>query len=147
MKYKSMFPWMILDMALFVALNVFLLRYLNLGAEILSYLTPFKLFILAFATYRAANIISNEFVATPIRAYFVREVERDGKVKEEPYEEGLRGFVGSLLYCPSCTGVWLAAALTYSYILWPNEVSVVALLLTLSGLERLLAAIIGRIKR
>lgn len=146
MKYKSLFPWLLLDMALFISLNVLILRYLNVDFEVLGSVRPLQLLILALAVYRGANIISNEFVTKPVRAYFVREVERDGKEVEEPYEYGLRGFLGSLLYCPSCTGVWISAILIYSYLLWPGPVSIVILILALSGLERFFAYTFGRIK-
>lgn len=148
MKYKSMFPWMVLDMVVFVALNVLMIRLIGVDVgDLLESLDLFKVVILGLAVYRAANIISNEFITKPVRAYFVREVERDGKEVEEPYEYGLRGFLGSLLYCPSCTGVWIAAIMTYSYILWPGPTSVVALLLALTALERFFAYTFGKIKK
>jgi hypothetical protein len=147
MKYKSMFPWLILDMILFILVNIILLSKLNPNFEILGYVTPLRLVIFGLAVYRAANIISNEFVTTPVRAYFVRDVERDGKIVTEPYEDGLRGAVGSLLYCPSCTGVWVATLFVYFYLFFPAEASIVALLLALSGIERFLAYSFGRIKK
>jgi hypothetical protein len=147
MKYKSMFPWLLLDMVLFVVINAVLLAKLAPRFEIISYMTPLRLLILGLAVYRGANIISNEFVTTPIRAYFVHDVERDGTIVEEPYEEGFRGFIGSLLYCPSCTGVWIAMILTYSYLFHPQVMSIVILILALSGVERFFAYTFGRIKR
>src|SRR6478609_2741257 len=111
MKYKSMFPWLLLDMVLFIVINVILIHHLAPRFEIISYITPLRLLILGLAVYRGANIVSNEFVTLPIRAYFVHEVERNGKIIDEPYEEGLRGVIGSLLYCPSCTGMWISMIL------------------------------------
>jgi hypothetical protein len=91
-------------------------------------------------------VVSNEFITTPIRAHFVKEVVVNGEHVEEPYDQGFRGFAGSLLYCPSCTGVWIAAIITYSYIIWPGATSIVVLLLALSALERFFAYTFGRIK-
>jgi hypothetical protein len=139
MKYKSMFPWMILDMVAFVLINWLLLKNLGLRYEVLGFVTPLRLLILGLAVYRAANILSNEFITTPIRAYFVDE-------EGSPYEEGFRGFVGSLLYCPSCTGVWVAMLFTYWYLFHPATASIVILLLALSGIERFFAYSFGRIK-
>ena len=146
MKYKNLFPWLILDMTLFTLINVLLIAYLHPRFELLGFITPMRLLILGLAVYRGANIISNEFVTTPIRAYFVHDVERDGEIVEEPYEEGFRGFAGSLLYCPSCVGVWVSATLVYSYLIWPGVASVVILILAASGLERFFAYTFGRIK-
>lgn len=143
-----MFPWLIIDMAAFVVLNILMIRFIQPGfVDFLSFITPMQILIFGLAVYRAANIVSNEFVTKPIRAYFVQEVERDGKEVEEPYDTGFRGFAGSLLYCPSCTGVWIAAIMVYSYIIWPGAVSIIALLLALSGVERFLAYMFGWIKR
>jgi hypothetical protein len=139
MKYKSMFPWMILDMAVFVALNIFLIKHFSLNFEILQLISPFSFLVFGLAVYRAANIVSNEFITTPIRAYFVDD-------EGYPREEGFRGFAGSLLYCPACTGVWIAAILTYSYLIWSGPTSVIILLLALSGMERFFAYTFGRIK-
>jgi hypothetical protein len=147
MKYISMFPWMIIDMALFVAVNALLIHAINPNfGSIVASLSFVHFLILGLAVYRGANIVSNEFITLPLRAYFVREVERDGKHVEEPYDQGLRGFIGSLLYCPSCTGVWIAMIMTYSYIVWPGPASLVILLVALSGLERFFAYTFGRIK-
>ncbi|MHB1330896.1 MAG: DUF1360 domain-containing protein [Minisyncoccota bacterium] len=148
MKYKSMFPWMIIDMAVFVVLNIIMIRFIQPGfVDFLSFITPMQIIILGLAVYRTANIVSNEFITKPVRAYFVQEIERDGKEVEEPYDTGFRGFAGSLLYCPSCTGVWIAAITVYSYILWPGVVSIIALLLALSGVERFFAYTFGWVKR
>ncbi len=147
MKYKSMFLWMILDMVVFVLLNVYLLGKVDSINEVFESLTFLKLLVFGLAVYRAANIVSNEFVTISVRAPFVKIIERDGKEIEEPYEHGLRGFIGSLLYCPSCTGVWLALAATYSYIFWPAQASIVLFLLALSGIERFFAYTFGLIKR
>lgn len=141
-----MFPWLILDILVFITANTLLLSYIKPTQDILGLITPLKLLILGLAVYRAANIVSNEFVTTPLRAYFVVEKEVNGEHIEEPRDEGFRGFAGSLLYCPSCTGVWIATILTYSYILWPAPTSLITLLLALSASERFFAYTFGKIK-
>jgi hypothetical protein len=138
---------MIIDMLVFILLNVYLLGKAGPLDEVFESLTFLKLLVFGLGVYRAANIVSNEFITTPVRAPFVMRLEQDGKELEEPYSEGFRGFVGSLLYCPSCTGVWLALAATYSYIFWPAQASIVLFLLALSGIERFFAYTFGRIKR
>lgn len=138
---------MILDMAVFTTLNILLIRHIHPGvSDLIAFITPMHVFILALAVYRGANVISNEFITTPLRAYFVKETVVGGHHVEEPYDQGFRGFAGSLLYCPSCTGVWIAAIITYSYILWPGPTSIVTVVLALSALERVIADILGRIK-
>ena len=74
-------------------------------------------------------------------------VERRGKLIEEPKKSGFLGATGLLIYCPSCTGVWLSAALAYAYSFWPQQAFVVALFLAMSAVERIIACVLGRIKR
>lgn len=139
---------MILDMALFTAINIFAIAKLqSAGLGLFAYLKPLHLLILGLAVYRGANIISNEFITVPLRAHFVRRFEQDGKEIEEPYDQGFRGFLGSLLYCPSCTGVWVAMILVYSFLFWPAAATPVIIVLALSGLERFFAYTFGRIKK
>ena len=143
---KRLFPWLVLDMLVFITLNILIIKNINLPSNALSLFSPFKLLILGLAVYRGANIVSNEFVTKPIRSHFVVEKEVGGEVIEVPLSTGFRGFIGLLLYCPSCTGVWIAAIILYSYLLWPTPTSVIVLLLSLSGLERFFAYTFGRIK-
>jgi uncharacterized protein DUF1360 len=140
------FRWFTLDMVVFAAINAILLaRFGDKLAHIAS-IGPFRLLVLGLAAYRASNILSNETVTKPLRAPFVDEVEKDGKVVEEPKKQGFLGATGHLIYCPSCTGVWLSAALAYAYVFWPVPAYFIALMLALSALERILAIALGWIK-
>ena len=142
MKYEQLFGWLKLDMALFVIVNAILITSF---ADTLATIEidGKELLVLGLAVFRTANIISNEPVTKPLRAPFVDEVPVDGKVVEKPKREGFRGALGLLIYCPSCTGVWIAAAFVYLYAFWPPQVFVVALFLALSGVERIGTALVG----
>lgn len=143
---KQIFKWLTLDMMIFAALNAVLIVTLGDRLQGLRDIGVLQLFVLGLAVYRASNIVSNETVTKPLRAPFVEEVEKDGKAVEEPKKSGFLGATGHLIYCPSCTGVWLAAALVYAYALWPDRAFVIALLLALSGMERIYACVIGWFK-
>jgi hypothetical protein len=141
--------WMTLDMLVFLLINAILLSQIN-GTDrldVLEHLSFLKLLILGLAAYRLANIVSNEPVTKPLRAPFVNEVFRNGKEIEQPKEEGFLGFIGGLIYCPSCSGVWLSTALVYCYVFWPAQTLIVALFLALSGTERILARVLERLRR
>ena len=146
MKQKRIFKWLTLDMIIFLVANIFLISYFGDRLSILGDIGYFKLLVLGLAAYRAANILSNESITKPLRAPFVDEAQKDGKIVEEPKKSGFLGATGNLIYCPSCTGVWLAAALVYFYIFYPEPTFLIALFLALSAIERILAAILGRIK-
>lgn len=136
---KHVFGWLTLDMIIFVAVNAYLLYYFHDQLDGLSDLNLFTLLILGLATFRAANIISNEVVTKPLRAPFVDEEIHNGKAVEEPKKHGLLRAIGLLIYCPSCTGVWIATALAYCYAFWPTPTLLVALFLALSGVERIIS--------
>jgi hypothetical protein len=147
MDRKRIFRWLTLDMALFLILNAVLIHRFGSRLASLADLGVFPFLVLGLAAYRASNILSNEVVTKPLRAPFVEEVEKDGKIVEEPKPQGFLGATGLLVYCPSCTGVWLSAALAYAYAFWPVPAFFVALFLALSAVERILAITLGWFKR
>ena len=146
MNNKRIFEWLTLDMIIFVVANVFLISNFSNKLASLNSIGFFKLLVLGLAAYRAANILSNEVITKPIRAPFVDESEKNGKMIEKPKKSGFLGAFGLLIYCPSCTGVWLAATLVYAYAFWPIPAFVIAMLLALSAIERVVAAGIGWLK-
>lgn len=145
---QKVYKWLTIDMIIFVIINAVLLCFFNDSLESLKDVNLFTFFVLGLAAYRAANILSNEVVTKPLRAPFVRDVvNEEGVVTEEPRKTGFKGAVGLLIYCPSCTGVWLSAVLIYSYALWPTVTFVVALFLALSAIERIIARGLAAIKK
>jgi hypothetical protein len=144
---KGVFKWLTLDMMIFMALNATLIPLLGTRLASLREIGFLQFIVLGLAAYRASNILSNEVVTKPLRTPFVDEVEKDGKMVEEPKKSGFLGATGLLIYCPSCTGVWLSAALAYGYALWPTQAFLIALLLSMSAVERTLAAVIGWFRR
>jgi hypothetical protein len=147
MKHERIFGWLTLDMIIFVAINVLLISRFGDRFSMLNDMSYFQLIVLGLAAYRAAHVLSNEPVTKPLRAPFIEEKQKDGKTVEEPKKHGFLGAMGLLIYCPSCTGVWLSALLVYLYIFFPGPTFVVALFLALSGIERIITIAMGRIKR
>ena len=134
-------------MVVFALVNIFLIFYFANRFSVLENIGFLQLLVLGLAVYRAANILSNESITKPLRAPFVDETRKDGKIIEQPKNSGFLGAMDALLYCPSCTGVWLSTALVYFYIFYPGPTFVVALFLALSAIERIVAAIVGRLKQ
>ena len=146
MVQKLILKWLTLDMVLFTAVNAFLIFNFGSRFSTLGDISWFKFLILGLAAFRAANILSNEVVTRPLRAPFVDQSQKGRKTVEEPKKTGFRGAMGLLLYCPSCTGVWLSAALVYFYVFFPGPTFLAALFLALSAFERILSAILERLK-
>jgi hypothetical protein len=144
--HRGVFKWLTLDMLVFAVGNVVLIRRVSGRLDALNDVGYLKLLVFGLAAYRAANILSNEPVTKPLRAPFVEESQKEGKVTEQPKKSGFLGATGQLIYCPSCTGVWLSAALVYAYVLYPQVTFLVALFLALSAIERILATVVSRLK-
>lgn len=147
MDHRKLFGWLTLDLVIFLVANAFIIAWFGDALAGLVGIGPLHFMVLGLAAYRSSNIVSNEVVTKPLRAPFVEEVEKDGKLVEEPKKTGFRGATGLLIYCPSCTGVWLSAALVYAYALWPGRTFVIALFLALSAVERIIAGVLGWFKR
>jgi len=146
MKLSNKYFWYLLDILLFLAINIFLLWKLQ-GRFSQIHFSWFELVVFGLAVFRAANIVSNEQLTKPLREPFVDEKPKDGKMVEVPKKRGFTGAMGSLIYCPSCTGTWIAMVLVYSFILWPLPTEVVAIILALSGIERVWTSIYNFLKK
>jgi hypothetical protein len=146
MKSSNKHFWYILDLLLFAAINIFLLWKFSsrLSGIVFSWM---DLVIFGLAVFRAANVISNEQVTKPLREPFVDEHDKGTKTVEVPKRVGLKGAIGSLIYCPSCTGTWVAMILFYLWILWPLPTKAVAIILALSGSERIFTSIYNFLKK
>jgi hypothetical protein len=141
----SKYFWYSVDLVIFTGLNVFLIWELHARFYGL-HVTWLEFIILGLAVFRIANIVSNEQLTKPFREPFVDEKQQHGKMVEVPKKKGFMGAMGSLIYCPSCTGTWIAAIFVYSFVLWPRPVEIIALIFALSGLERIFTMLLGFLK-
>jgi hypothetical protein len=146
-RLRKMLPWLTLDMVVFLILNIIFLHKLQGHGDILESISFLKLVIFGLAAYRLANIFSNELITKPLRAPFVQEIKEDGKTIEVPKGEGFVRATGSLIYCPSCSGVWLTMLMVYAYAFWPEPASVIILILALSGIERIVSRVLVVFRR
>lgn len=137
--------WYGVDLFIFIGLNAFFIW--ELGPRFSRvHVTWLELLIFGLAVYRLANIISNEQLTKPLREPFVDEKQKGGKMIEVPKRRGFLGAMGSLIYCPSCTGTWIAAIFVYSFVVWPLPAEIIALIFALSGIERLFTMLCGYLK-
>ena len=139
MQSDSRYPWFLLELGIFIAINAVLLAIIKPTDVFQLTFSPLQLIIFGLAVFRGANIVSSETIMRPFRAPFNKKVE-------EPKSVGLKGAIGFLLHCPSCSGVWVAMILIYSYLLWPVPMWVIILILALSGVERIIFHLLSRIK-
>lgn len=80
---------------------------------------PIDLIVLGVATFKAAQTISHDEVASFIRDPFVEGQAHAGN--EDAVETGdLRQAIGELVTCPRCIGTWIAAGLTCTQVIAPR---------------------------
>src|SRR5579883_1016811 len=96
-----------------------------------------ELLLLAGATFHLSRLITKDAILSFLRAPFARYKEpgAPGEVNEEPRKENeVQHAVGELLTCPFCMATWVAAALTYSWSLFPTFTRLVASLFCAVGM-------------
>lgn len=98
----------------------------------LERITPFDLVLLGLGTLRMAKLVSEDEVTTVLRRPVI-EVEGE---ERHPRGHGLRWAVGKLLLCPTCTGTWIAAALTYALHLAPTYTRPFLAIMSASAIEQ-----------
>ncbi len=140
--------WHLLPFTTYVLLNAIII-YLDFDklSRIQLYLGPLPLTLMSLATYRVANIIANERVTQIFRAPFVDVKRQDGEEVEVPKEKGVKETIGTLIYCPSCVGVWVATAFVYMFIYFSEVAWVVTAIFALSAMERVLTGLIAWIHK
>jgi hypothetical protein len=82
----------------------------------LERITPLDLAMLGLATLRMAKLVSEDEITAVVRKPLVA-VENG---ERHPRGQGLRWALGKLVLCPTCSGTWIAAFLTYALHLFPR---------------------------
>ena len=131
--------WHLVPFSVYLIANAVLIHqyWADLG-KVSAHVTPFSLAVIGLATFRMANIVANEQVTKVFRAPFVNVQEKEDGDEEEPKPTGWKGMVGSLLYCASCSGVWVATGFAYCLMLAPEFAFFAAVPFALSAIERFL---------
>lgn len=107
----------------------------------------FEFILLCLATFRLTRLIIHDKVTRFIRKPFHREYEEvleDGTV--ETYIElkgtGIQKFIGELLSCYWCTGIWCAVLLYAGYSYLVDYFSPIIVILAIAGCASFLEAIL-----
>lgn len=98
----------------------------------LERLSPFDFVLLGMGTLRLAKLISEDEITRVIR----RPVIQVEGGERRPRGHGLRWAVGKLLLCPTCTGTWVAAFLTYALHLFPRYARPFLVIMATSAFEQ-----------
>lgn len=108
-----------------------------------------ELLILALASFRLTRLIVYDKITERIRSPFFQEIEEENDVGEKeiyliPKKEGVRGFIGALLSCYWCTGMWTSIFLCAAYLFYFSAAVPIILILAVAGLAAIMETILQR---
>jgi hypothetical protein len=95
--------------------------------------------MLGMATLRISKVISEDEITAVLRKPLI-EVDAQGR---RPRGHGLRWALGKLVLCPTCTGTWVAALLTYALHLFPWATRPLLAIMSASGAEQFADALLS----
>ena len=103
--------------------------------------------ILALASFRLTRLIVFDKITAFLRKPFFEEIEEKNEAGEVeiyivPKKTGLRGWLGELLSCYWCTGIWIAiiiVTVSYFFPFWSSPFIVV---LAVAGLAALIETVV-----
>ncbi|MDQ0198208.1 DUF1360 domain-containing protein [Neobacillus ginsengisoli] len=106
-----------------------------------------NLVILALASFRLTRLIVFDKITEFLRNPFFEEIEEkneDGTIGIYylPKGKGIRKFVGQLLSCYWCTGIWTSAGVVLLFYLFPNYCLPFILFLSVAGLAAIFETIV-----
>ncbi|MFS0672215.1 DUF1360 domain-containing protein [Ornithinibacillus sp. 179-J 7C1 HS] len=106
--------------------------------------------LLVLASFRLTRLIVFDKITSFLRRPFheeIEEIDEEGNLVTyiEVKGNGLRYWIGELISCYWCTGIWSTAILLAIFILWPSWSMVVITLLAIAGAASICEAILQRI--
>jgi hypothetical protein len=113
-------------------------------------ITFLNLFILAFASFRLTRLIVFDKITEFFREPFFDELE---EVNEEgvievyylPKKTGIKKFIGELLSCYWCTGIWASAFIVVVYYLCPSYSTPIILIFAVAGIASIFESVVQRL--
>jgi hypothetical protein len=112
--------------------------------------TWLQLVIFALASFRLTRLLVFDKITEFIRHPFLREVEEidengDAVTFIEIKGKGLRAWIGELLSCYWCTGVWCSAFLYGIWYIWPVGAEPLLVILAIAGFAGIIETLITKL--
>lgn len=107
----------------------------------------FEFIILALACFRITRLIVFDKITEFIRTPFFDEIteENENGLKEiyyTPKTTPVKKFMGTLLSCYWCTGIWVAAGVTAGNLLLPTYFFPIILMFAIAGLGAIIESLV-----
>ncbi|QDP39045.1 DUF1360 domain-containing protein [Radiobacillus deserti] len=108
----------------------------------------FLFILLGLASFRFTHLIVYDKITKWIREPFIQEEEvelEDGTIEITISTKGtgIRKFMGELLSCHWCTGIWSAAILYSLYVFLPAIAFPLIVILAIAGLAAIIETLLG----
>jgi len=116
-----------------------------MGVDEMENITLGLLIVLGLASFRLTRLIVFDKITEFLRLPFLDEVEEDGEIYMVPKPSGIRKWIGGLLSCYWCTGVWASAGLLALYVFLPKIGIAVIVIFAVAAIGGILETIISRL--
>jgi hypothetical protein len=100
--------------------------------------------IIGLASFRLTRLICFDKITEFIRSPFFDEVNEDGEVFLVVKPKGIRKWLGELLSCYWCTGIWVSTFLVAGHILFSSFFNPFILILAIAGIASVIETIISK---
>ncbi|MCT8140377.1 DUF1360 domain-containing protein [Anaerobacillus sp. CMMVII] len=107
------------------------------------------MFLLSLASFRITRLIVFDTITFFLRKPFhemIEETDEEGKVVTYLHikGEGIKFWIGELLSCYWCVGVWASIFLVVMYSLFPVVIGYVVLILAIAGIASLIEMVASK---
>jgi hypothetical protein len=100
--------------------------------------------IIGLATFRLTRLLVFDKITDFIRAPFFDEVLEEGEVYLVPKQSGIKRWIGELLNCYWCTGIWVSTLLLGGYVFLPVISFPVILLLAVAAVGGIIETVVNK---
>lgn len=103
------------------------------------------LLILSLASFRLTRLIVFDMITEFIRSPFFEELIEEGEVYLVPKGNGIKKWIGELLNCYWCTGIWVSVLLFIAYVFLPVVGIPLVLILSIAAIAACIETVINKL--
>lgn len=113
-------------------------------------ITVFNFCLISLAVFRLTRLIVFDKITAFLRSPFMMDYEvtnDDGEIETYliPREHGIRGWIGELISCYWCTGIWVTLCLFFIQQAYPIVGNPLIIILAIAGVAALIEAVLHAI--